>query len=248
MGAPAISTRTRPASRGRAAAGSRAKATAKRPRALLIPVAAVGRTADAFGGIADCGMVVGMTRGRAWIVVLGVLLGGIVALNVWGLGMSASSSATAAKIDALQRQNSVLGGRIANRISNGTIEEAAAKLGLAVAPADAVHYLDGASSDAERAAERLANGKIALTPPPAPTVVEPIDAAAVTTEAAVAPTEAAVIEPEADVVAAETATVDPAVVSPDPVEASAAESPPVAPVADPATATPVDPANGALAP
>ncbi|MDQ3103577.1 MAG: hypothetical protein M3Q53_07040 [Actinomycetota bacterium] len=208
---------------------------------MLIPVAAVGRTADAFGGIADCGMVVRMTRGRAWIVVLGVLLGGIVALNVWGLGMSASSSATAAKIDALQRQNSVLGGRIANRTSNGTIEQAAAKLGLAVSPADGVQYLDAAASDAERAAERLANGRISLSPAPAPTVVEPLDATVVATDPAAVPTGPAAVPTEP-------ATVDPATTGTVPVEATAVEAPPVAPASDPATATPVDPVSGALAP
>ena len=215
---------------------------------MLIPVAAVGRTADAFGGIADCGMVVRMTRGRAWIVVLGVLLGGIVALNVWGLGMSASSSATAAKIDALQRQNSVLGGRIANRTSNGTIEQAAAKLGLAVSPADGVQYLDAAASDAERAAERLANGRISLSPAPAPTVVEPLDATVVATDPVAVPTGPAAVSTDPVAVPTEPATVDPATTGTVPVEATAVEAPPVAPASDPATATPVDPVSGALAP
>jgi len=167
MGAPAISRPARPALRRRPAKAR----TAARPRS---------RALSPVNALADSGMVMGMTRDRTWIVVLGFLLGGIVALNVWGLGMSASSSATAAKIDQLQRDNSVLGGRIANRLSNETIATAATELGLAVPAADAVTYLNGSGSDVERAAERLANGKISLAPPVAPVTEEIADPAAVT--------------------------------------------------------------------
>ncbi len=42
----------------------------------------VGRTAFAVRGLPDSGLMVRLTRGRAWIALLGVLLAGIVALNV----------------------------------------------------------------------------------------------------------------------------------------------------------------------
>lgn len=253
MDAPAISTRprTRPAPKRRpaAAAGAKRKAQAKpvaravaRPapkrrarqatptRLALIPAGAagaVGRTAGAVGGIADCGLVIRLTRGHAWIVVLGILLGGIVAINVWGLGMSASNSATAAKIEAMQRENSVLAARVASRSSNGTIEAAAAELGLAVPAADGVHYLDGSSGDAERAADRLANDKISPTSTLLPEVSAPVEPPVVTVaDPAVAP-----VEP-----------VDPAVAIP--------VDPAVAPVTTPVdpAAAPVAPTTGAVAP
>lgn len=198
----------------------------------MIPVAAVGRTAGAVSGLADCGVVVGMTRGRAWIVVLGILLGGIVALNVWGLGMSASSSATTAKVGELQRNNSVLRGRLARQLSNGRIEASAAELGLAVAAPDQVHYLELGENDAERAAERLANEKILPTPPAAPEAVEVEPVEPLTTDPATvdpAVTDSAVVDP---------AVVDPAAVDPVTGEPVVAE-----PVTDPAATAPVDPAT-----
>lgn len=201
----------------------------------MIPLTAVGRTAGAVSGIADCGMVVRMTRGRGWIVVLGMLLGGIVALNVWGLGLGASSSATAAKIEAFQRDNGVLRGRIANRLSNGAIESAATRLGLAVPAPDAVHYLEGSGNDFERAAERLANGKITAAPVSTPTVADEAvldPAAAVEIPAETLPVEPVPTEP----VAVEPVATDPAVVEPAT----------VAPVTAPAPVT--DPATGAVAP
>ena len=69
-------------------------------------------------------------------------------------------------IDELQRQNGILQSRIAQRTSGEKVELAAAALGLDVPAPDAVAYLDGSEGNAARAAERLANGRIALAPPP----------------------------------------------------------------------------------
>jgi hypothetical protein len=171
MGAPAISPRTRPArkparparkSAPRAKPATRARTSGN---VAMLPVTAVG-------GLADSGVVVGMSRSRVWIGVLGVLLGGIVAMNVVGLSLSASSSETALKVEALQQDNGVLQGRIATRLSNERVTQAATTLGLAVPAPDAVDYLKSSSSDADQAAERLANGSIANAPP----VLAPLEA------------------------------------------------------------------------
>ncbi len=219
MGAPAISPRTRPAPRPKPrpkakprAATRSAAAPARRP-ARRAPAAAPrtnhrarsrvasgGNVAmfpvNAVGGIADSGFVVGMSRSRAWIVILGILLGGIVALNVLGLSLSASSSQVSAKIDELQQANSVARARIANRLSNERITKAATALGLSVPAPDAVHYLNAGSSDAEKAAERLADGLIANSPP----AIEPSEAelaadAALTTDPAVTDPAAIPLDP-----------------------------------------------------
>jgi hypothetical protein len=166
---------------------------------------------NAISSIADSPFVVGMMRGRAWIVILGVLLGGIVAINVLGLSLSAAGSDTSTRIDELQQQNSVLRTRIANRLSNERISEAAAALGLAVPAPDDVRYLDARRSDPEHAARRLASGEIAATPP-----VAPID---------VAVTDPVVSDPAATT----TTTTDPAV------------SDPAATTTAPITTVPVDP-------
>jgi hypothetical protein len=175
---------------------------------------------NAISGIADSRFVIGMARGRAWIVVLGALLCGIVAVNVLGLSLSAAGSETSTKIDELQQENSVLRGRIANRLSNERISEAAAALGLEVPAPDAVNYLRARPSDAERAAERLAGGEIAAG---APTI--PIE---------VAVTDPATTDPAATT---DTVPVDPAATTtPLPTTTTA----PVDPAADPtAMATPV---------
>ena len=187
MGAPATSIRTRPArsaparrvstpskrvrTTAGAAAPARKKAPARRPAAaparrpkvtppsgvVRLPVTAVAGTAGAVGGIADSPIVVAMTRSRLWIGVLGVLLGGIVAINVVGLSLSASGSQTSAKIDELIRENSVQQSRLAHRLSNARISREATALGLSVPAADAVNYLKSGDADAKRAAERLAS-------------------------------------------------------------------------------------------
>lgn len=240
---------TRPATKRAAGSAARAHSTTGRSTAgahaprrplvagsgsvAMLPVTAVGRTAGAVGGLADCGLVVAMTRSRVWIVVLGILLGGIVALNVWGLSLSAASSDTAVKIGSLQRENSVLRGRIAKRLSNDRIEREAARLGLAVPAPDDVTYLKSRSGDAARAAERLAAGEIsssapaaapeATDPPIDPATGLPVEA----TDPAVPPTTAA--EPVAPPIDPSTGLpVDPATGLP----------------ADPAAAVPVDPAAG----
>ena len=152
----------------------------------MLPVNAVGRTAVAVGGIADSGFVVGMARSRVWIGVLGVLLGGIVAMNVVGLSLSAAGSQTSAKIDELIRDNSVQQSRLAHRLSNAQITREATALGLAIPAPDAVRYLNSSAEDAKQAAKRLADGSIVNSAPAVTTsdAVTTPDPAAAATDAA----------------------------------------------------------------
>jgi hypothetical protein len=100
--------------------------------------------------------VLRLTRGRAWIAVLGGLLAGIVALNVLSLGLTATSGQTAVQIDALERDNSALRAEIAEKLSATKVQSAAATLGLSVPdPAD-IGYLTYSSADLARAAKALA--------------------------------------------------------------------------------------------
>jgi hypothetical protein len=157
---------------------------------------------NAVGGIADSGFVIGMARSRVWIGVLGVLLGGIVAINVVGLSLSASGSQTSAKIDELIRDNSVQRSRLAHRLSNGRISKQASALGLAVPAPDAVHYLKSGDADAKRAAERLADGSITNAPPvatPSEAATDPSTIApATTTTTAVPSTPVTPVAPAVD--------------------------------------------------
>lgn len=224
MGAPAISTpRTAPRPRTRPKPATRPRTKPRttrnqRPRAggnvVRMPANAVGRTAATVGGIADSGVVIGMARSRVWIGVLGVLLGGIVALNVVGLSLSSSESRTASRIDDLIRANSVQQSRLAHRLSNGEVSRKASALGLAVPAPDAVHYINAKGSDAAQAAKRLAAGEIANAPPALAATVETTTDAmtetATTTTVDPMTTTTATVDPAAAV----TTTTDPALAPP----------------------------------
>jgi len=171
--------RGRTASAPRRRAPRRARQTPAAGFAAL-PVVAVGRTAGAVGEIADSGVMVRMARSRAWIGVLGALLAGIVALNVFGLSMRAGVSDTAARAERLQRENSVLSERIGNRVVGG--REDPTKVAVPAAD-DADDAAVGPGTGVDPAA-----GAIAADPVPAEQA--PADAAPVESDPEPAPTTA----------------------------------------------------------
>jgi hypothetical protein len=120
----------------------------------LIPIA-VG-TATAVRHLPDSSLMVRMTRGRAWIGVLGVLLAGIVAINVVTLSLSASAGQIDRNIAALEAENSLLGGRVAQRYGVARVRHEAAALGLVTATTDQIGYVRASAHDAAVAAKRLA--------------------------------------------------------------------------------------------
>jgi hypothetical protein len=121
----------------------------------LIPLA-VGRTAVAVSQLPDSGLVVRLTRGRAWIGLLGVLLVGIVALNVVTLSFAASSGKIDEEITALEQDSSILRGRDAKSSGIGAVRNAAGPLGLAMPSSDEIHFVDAGHGDVATAAARLA--------------------------------------------------------------------------------------------
>ncbi|HXS46525.1 MAG TPA: hypothetical protein VN756_03580 [Solirubrobacterales bacterium] len=135
-------------------APARRKAPARRPGGQLIPIA-VG-TASAVRKLPDSGLVVRMTRGRAWIGVLGVLLVGIVALNVVTLSLAASAGHIDQNIQALDEENSILRARDAQKSGAGRIRHEAAALGLSAAAVDQIDSVQVSPQDVETAARRLA--------------------------------------------------------------------------------------------
>jgi hypothetical protein len=147
--------RPAPARRAPARAPHRTKTRTKRAvGGQLIPLA--GRTAIAVGQLPDSGLVVRMTRGRAWIAVLGVLLAGIVTLNVITLSFAASAGKIDEQITALDQENSILRGRDARLSGVGPVRQAAAPLGLAMPSSEAIHFTDAGPNDVATAARRLA--------------------------------------------------------------------------------------------
>jgi hypothetical protein len=118
----------------------------------------VGRTAVAVRQLPDSGLVVRMTRGRAWIAVLGVLLVGIVALNVVTLSFAASSGKIDEQITTLEKENSMLGARVAEKYGTGRVRDEAKEQGMIMADTDEPTLLKAGPDDVAAAAERLAAG------------------------------------------------------------------------------------------
>ncbi len=140
----------------RRAAPVRRAAPARRPTGQPSLALAVGRTAVAVGHLPDSGLVVRMTRGRAWIGVLGVLLVGIVALNVVTLSFAASSGKIYQNIEALEQDNSVVGARYARESGTARLRQEAAAQGLGMPSAAQVRLIEAGPSDVKTAAQRLA--------------------------------------------------------------------------------------------
>jgi hypothetical protein len=149
----AAPARTAPARKAPTRKPSR-KAPARRPAGQLIPIA-VG-TATAVRNLPDSGLIVRMTRGRAWIAVLGVLLVGIVGLNVVTLSLTASAGQIDQNIMALDEENSFLRGLDAQRSGASRIRHDAAGLGLSAAALDQVGSIQASPDDVKTAAQRLA--------------------------------------------------------------------------------------------
>lgn len=120
----------------------------------LIPLA-VGRTAVAVRQLPDSGVIVRLTRGRAWIGVLGLLLAGIVALNVLTLSFAATAGRIDDEITTLESENSVLQSREAKRFGADRVRHGGAQLGLAMPTTAEPQLLEAGRGDVAAAAARL---------------------------------------------------------------------------------------------
>lgn len=119
-------------------------------------VVAAGRTAVAVRQLPDSGLVVRMTRGRAWIAVLGLMLVGIVALNVATLSFAAAAGQIDEQITALEKENSMLESREAQHFSTARVRSQGADLGLAMPTTEEPGLIEYEPADVATAAGRLA--------------------------------------------------------------------------------------------
>ena len=142
----------------RAPATRRGHATRRR-RAAPAPQ----RAAIAMRELPDSGLVLRLTHGRAWIPLLGLLLAGIVALNVASLGYSSSAGRLERSSEELESANSELRAELARRLSSPRVQSAAKRLGLVVPQPGDISYVRLGDQDARRAAQQLADA----TPLPA---------------------------------------------------------------------------------
>jgi hypothetical protein len=126
----------------------------RNPGARVIPFA--GRTAVAVTQLPNSGLIVRLTRGRAWIGVLGVMLVGIVALNVVNLSFSAAAAKIDAQIMAVESENQVLKGRDATKTSTKRVRSAARERGFTPAASLDTVFTDYGPDTIATAVTRLA--------------------------------------------------------------------------------------------
>lgn len=132
------------------------KPTPKRAPARPKLAVVAGRTAVAVRQLPDSSLVVRMTRGRTWIAVLGVLLVGIVALNVATLSFAASQGKIEEQITTLEEENSMLGSREAKHFSTARIRGEAGAIGLTMPNVEEPRVIEYSPADVATAASRLA--------------------------------------------------------------------------------------------
>ena len=97
-----------------------------------------------------------MVRGRGWIPLLGVLLAGIVAMQVEELKLGASIGRSIERSSALESRNELLRTSVAELGDERRIEPVAARLGMIMAPPGAVGFLfAGHAGNVQRALANL---------------------------------------------------------------------------------------------
>jgi hypothetical protein len=172
--------------------------------AALFPQAAM-RSAGAVRDFSDSSLIVRLTRGRGWIAVLCVLLGGIVALNVLSLSLTAGSGQTSLRIDELKNKVSSLQAQVDEKLSAIKVEAEAARLGLNNPNPQLITFLSAKDADARRVAHLLATDGFLLAPSQPSSYPEP------GTSYAPVPTSssATTTTPETTTTAAPTTTVPP---------------------------------------
>jgi hypothetical protein len=98
----------------------------------------------------------GLLRGRAWIWLIGVLLGGIVAMQVSLLKLNAGISRAVTTTATLERQNADIEAEIVRLSSGDRVRAAALEDGMVTPSPGGVEYLSSRGDrDANRAARRM---------------------------------------------------------------------------------------------
>ncbi len=99
-------------------------------------------------------MVDRLLRGRAWIWLVGILLGGIVAMQVSLLKLNSGISRAVEASATLERQNSALESSIARLSSGDRIRDGAERSGMIMPPAGEVRTSPSARIATRRARSR----------------------------------------------------------------------------------------------
>jgi cell division protein FtsB len=146
----------------------------KPARPVAAPAPRVARTGAAL-------IVDRLLRGRAWVVLVGALLAGIVFLNVSVLELNRGIARTDAKAATLERTNSSLRERVATLNDAERIQRLAEQRGYILPQPGDVTYLKPGAANARLAAQRISQSAVGspqsaepVSPAPTvPTAVQP---------------------------------------------------------------------------
>jgi len=126
------------------------------------------RVVRRIAALPDARLLDRLMRGRGWIALIGLVLMGVVFMQVsllklnTGIGRAIQTTAT------LERQNAELRGEVALLDGGERLQGVAAAMGMLMPPAGQVEYLDARDADPASAASRIT--------PPSPVEQRPLDA------------------------------------------------------------------------
>ena len=151
-----------------------------------------GHAAEALCRLRDSSVVDRLARGQGWIALLGVLLIGLVALNVSLLKLNAQNGRNAEVTRDLRITNAKLRGTVSRLGSSDRLQAAAERMGLVMPSPQAIAYLTAhPASDPRRAAKKVRLGL------PLPDGVELVSSDPEAAAEVAAPTPSQPIVPEA---------------------------------------------------
>lgn len=116
----------------------------------------VGRGAHAVGRLPESPAVRRISGSRLWIVVIGILLTGIVLVNVLTVSYGAMASRVETNTEQLERQNSILTSATTRSLSMPRVRSAAAEAGMIVPAITEIQYREFGPEVFAAAAQRLA--------------------------------------------------------------------------------------------
>jgi hypothetical protein len=149
-------TRTAPVHRPRRVSGPIARPHAVPAVALPAPRRGTTGVFERLRALPDNRFVDRILRGRVWIWVIGIMLGGIVAMQVSLLKLNAGISHSVEQAGTLERVNADLETEVARLSSGERIQAVAVEEGMVAPPAGDVAYLRARpQTDPGLAAERM---------------------------------------------------------------------------------------------
>jgi hypothetical protein len=175
MTPPAASSAQRPAALPRAPRRVSGPARPRRPVVAPAPTL-VPRLAAAARALPDHRLLDRLVRGRAWIVLIGVALIGIVAMQVSLLKLNAGIGHDVQRASVLQRENDLLRADNSRLAEGQRLDRTAARAGLIAPNPGSVRFVAGRKANAARAVAELAHPGAAIPVTTAAPITPPVAA------------------------------------------------------------------------